>query len=480
MVSMEGAEIPSQETRDRQMVMHAELDPFPAGTVLSGKYRVERVLGRGGMGMVVSARHLDLGQRVALKFILAEVARHPTLVDRFMHEARAASKLRSEHVARVIDVAKLDSGLPYMVMEFLEGRDLKALLVEGGALPVPLAVDYVLQAIDAVAEAHRFGIVHRDLKPANLFLATRDEGDRIIKLLDFGISKTQGTLDESGDRVGLTSTSSFLGSPAYVSPEQCRSPRDVDARTDIWSLGAILYELLTGSRPFQADSEGEMIAAVLLREPIPFGASVTQPQGNHARASHVPAGLEAAVLRCLRKAREERFVNVAALAVAIAPFGTGQWNRCVERAVRLLGLPTPEAPPALAISNSGTAGPKKRSPVALIAIALASVIAISFIATIALLFSRHRTASLQATPPLSPSESGISSEPPSAPSAPARPAAGDTSALPPLVNKPPEPPPSATAKEAPASAPKPASRPHSRDPKSDTPKGKRDVLELRQ
>ena len=373
----------SKGGRPISMAMQAFDEAFSIGTIVSGKYRIERVLGRGGMGMVVAAWHLDLDQRVALKFILADVARRPTLVERFMREARAARRLRGEHVAKVVDVAKLETGLPYIVMELLDGRDLRSVLAEGGALPAPLAVDYVLQAIDAVAEAHRCGIVHRDLKPANLFLASRPEGDEVIKLLDFGISKTKDVLEASGDDEAITGTSAFLGSPAYASPEQCRTPRDVDARTDIWALGAILYELLTGGRVFSAPSQAEMVAAVLMDEPLPVRAS----------APHVAPGLEAAVFRCLRKNREERFASVAALAVAIAPFGTGQWNRCVERAVRLLGQPPPAAPfPAMAAANvssavtTGGAGP--RPAAVAFAISAGVVVAISLAVGAALIFGR--------------------------------------------------------------------------------------------
>ena len=212
------------------------------GEILAGKYRVERLLGSGGMGMVVAAHHLDLDEKVALKLLLPGAATNPMLVARFVREARAAAKIKSEHVARVTDVGQLEDGSPYMVMEHLEGSDLAAYLTRTGPLPVAEAVDFVLQACEALAEAHGLGIVHRDLKPANLFCVQRVDDQRSIKVLDFGISKI--SVDTASQ--SLTQTSALMGSPLYMSPEQMQSARTVDARADIWSLGVILFELLAG------------------------------------------------------------------------------------------------------------------------------------------------------------------------------------------------------------------------------------------
>lgn len=318
------------EIEHRASFASVALETLKPGVVLMQKYKIESVLGRGGMGVVVAALNMAIDQRVALKFLTSESQRSPSSVERFTREARAAGKLKSEHAAKVIDVGRVDSGSPYIVMELLEGGDLKQLLADDGPLPVPRAVDYVLQAIDAVAEAHKHGIVHRDLKPANLFLTKRESGEPIIKLLDFGISKFQDVTDDSPDRPGITVTSAFLGSPAYASPEQCRSPKYVDARSDIWSLGAVLYELVTGRRPFKGGSEAEVFAAVLEHE----------PQTMRSVRPEIPSALEAVVSRCLRKKPEERFASVADLAVALIPLGTGQWTACAERAVSLLGQDT--------------------------------------------------------------------------------------------------------------------------------------------
>jgi serine/threonine protein kinase len=190
------------------------------GELLAGKYRVERVLGEGGMGVVVAARHVELDERVALKFLLPGTLGQPDAVARFLREARAAARIRSEHVARVTDVGTLETGVPYMVMEFLEGADLSRILREHGPLPIEDAVDYVVQTCEAIADAHALGIIHRDLKPANLMLVTRSDGGSCVKVLDFGISKVSGP---GQDAMAMTSTSTILGSPIYMSPEQMTS-----------------------------------------------------------------------------------------------------------------------------------------------------------------------------------------------------------------------------------------------------------------
>src|SRR5260221_13900920 len=223
------------------------------GDVLAGKYRVERILGVGGMGVVVAARHVQLDDKVAIKFLLPEMLGNPEAVGRFAREARAAVKIKNEHVARVTDVGTLENGAPYMVMEYLEGGDLAAWIQQRGALPIEQAVEFVLQACEAIADAHGLGIVHRDLKPANLFCIRRSDGQLSIKVLDFGISKVTG-LAGSGPGMSVTKTAAVMGSPLYMSPQQMQSSRDVDSRTDIWSLGVILYELIAGKVPFSGES----------------------------------------------------------------------------------------------------------------------------------------------------------------------------------------------------------------------------------
>jgi serine/threonine-protein kinase len=311
-----------------------EVAPVREGEILDGKYRVERVLGAGGMGVVVAATHVHLSTRVALKFLLPGALGNQTIVDRFAREARAAVQIRSEHVARVIDVGTLPTGSPYMVMEFLEGSDLAALLQRQGPLPAAQAVGYVLQASEAIAEAHSLGIVHRDLKPANLFLAAQPGRDPIVKVLDFGISKTHDASPSS-----RTATTAILGSPHYMAPEQMMSSRDVDPRADVWALGIILYELLTGAPPYDADTMPELVYLVTQREPPPI-------ESKRAGLPALPAGLVAAVHKCLRRDRAERFQDVAELATALVAFGPPRCDVSLERIQRVLRVPGATRAPA--------------------------------------------------------------------------------------------------------------------------------------
>ncbi|HLK35958.1 MAG TPA: serine/threonine-protein kinase [Polyangiaceae bacterium] len=328
--------------------------PFAPGTVLAGKYRVERLLGEGGMGWVVVATHLQLEQRVALKFMRASAAANSEGVVRFLREARAAARIQSEHVARVSDVGTLENGAPYLVMEYLEGQDLDALLQSRGALPVAMAIDYAMQACEGLAEAHAAGIVHRDLKPANLFLARRSDGSVRVKLLDFGISKLTPMAGGAQD-VGMTSTQALMGSPLYMAPEQMRSSKSVDRRADLWSMGVILYEMLGGRSPFNAETLPEVCARIMT-EPAP---PLNELGGS------VPAELEAVVMRCLEKEPARRFEDASALARALAPFGSAEAHSAAERITRLAGavasaatqaapaLPRPAATVTSARSGAG-------------------------------------------------------------------------------------------------------------------------------
>jgi tRNA A-37 threonylcarbamoyl transferase component Bud32 len=295
------------------------------GQILAGKFRIERVLGQGGMGVVVAATHIQLDERVALKFLLPEALSNPEAVARFAREARAAVKIKSEHVARVSDVGTLESGSPYMVMEYLEGQDLADWVRNTGAMRVPDAVEFVLQASEAIAEAHALGIVHRDLKPANLFVTRRVDGSPCIKVLDFGISKL--TVPGSTSDMGMTRTATVMGSPLYMSPEQMSSTRNVDQRTDIWALGIILYEVLTGRVPFEAETMPQLCGMILQDPPRPL----------RQLRPDVPDGLEWVILRCLEKNRDARFSSIAEFAAALAPFGSPNAQRSAERIARVLG-----------------------------------------------------------------------------------------------------------------------------------------------
>jgi serine/threonine-protein kinase len=290
------------------------------GDVLAGKYRIDRILGAGGMGVVVAAHHVHLDERVAIKFLLPEMLSSGEAVARFSREARAAVKIKNEHVARVADVGTLENGAPYMVMEFLEGSDLGAWLRQRGALSIEQAADFVLQACEAIAEAHTLGIIHRDLKPPNLFVTRRPDGSLSVKVLDFGISKVRGQSSSVPD-VSITKTSAIMGSPLYMSPEQMQSSKDVDVRADIWALGVILYELVTGEAPFLAETMQEVVAKILSVRPPPMSS----------KRSDVPPGFEAVVLKCLEKDRTRRYESVGLLAVDLLPFAPRRSRVSVER-----------------------------------------------------------------------------------------------------------------------------------------------------
>ena len=316
------------------------------GQVVAGKYRIDSVIGEGGMGYVVVAYHLQLDTKVAIKLLRAEMATNAEAVERFAREARAAVRITSPHVARVFDVGQLESGAPYMVMEFLEGGDLSSLIQKRGPLPIQEAVDYLLQACEAIAEAHAAGIVHRDLKPANLFCARRADGSVTVKVLDFGISKLTGG---AAGALNHTKTTAIMGSPFYMSPEQMESTRGVDIRTDIWGLGIILYELVTGKTPFEGNTMPEVCLRIATQQPAPL----------RSLRMDAPAALELAILRCLEKDREKRYGNVARLAVALRDFASSRGRQSVDTIMRTMEaagqpalstapaatLPTEPAPP---------------------------------------------------------------------------------------------------------------------------------------
>jgi serine/threonine-protein kinase len=287
------------------------------GEVIGGKYRVDGTLATGGMGVVLRATHLHLREKVAIKILRPDVQARPESVARFMREARMTMKLRGEHVVRVFDVDLID-GAPYIVMELLEGEDLALRIGEGGPIAPDVAVGLLLQLCEGVAEAHAIGIVHRDLKPANVFVTRGD----VIKVLDFGVSKASSTLldegavtasgsdpripaarpNETDTDVDLTSTRTTLGSPRYMSPEQIRCARDVDERSDIWAIGAIAHEMLSGDPPFEDDDLEALRAAITADAPKSLAA---------------PDKLRAVVERCLAKDPSERFADVRELERAL-------------------------------------------------------------------------------------------------------------------------------------------------------------------
>jgi serine/threonine-protein kinase len=279
------------------------------GDIVGGKYVIDSLIGQGGMGAVFRGKHRVTGGVRAIKVMLAD-ASNPEARQRFMNEARAAAEIQNEHVVRVDDVDE-ELGYAFMVLELLDGEDLAQILEKRrGPLEPHLAVGYVLQALRGVAQAHALGIVHRDLKPSNLFLAKRSDGSQVVKVLDFGISKASSAGALAQGPSALTSTKAMLGSPLYMSPEQLRSSKSVDARADIWATGIILFELITNSLPFMGENLGELFAAILEND----APLLSQ------RVSGIPQGLDAVVARCLRRRPEERFQSAQELIQALAPF----------------------------------------------------------------------------------------------------------------------------------------------------------------
>jgi serine/threonine-protein kinase len=457
-----------------------QADPVPVrpGDLLAGKYRVEAVLGMGGMGVVVSARHEQLDQRVAIKFVRPEALGNSDAIERFLREARAAVKLRSEHAARVLDVGTLDSGAPYMVMELLEGSDLARTLEEQGRLSVEQAADWIAQACEALAEAHAAGIVHRDLKPQNLFLA-RTVGDAVkVKVLDFGVSKSDSALTSGVG--GLTRTRAMLGSPLYMSPEQMRSSRDVDARADVWALGAVLFELLTAAHPFEAETLPELCLKVVGDPP----RSILDLRPD------LPAELVLVIERCLRKSPSERFANAAELAEALEPFVSQASRHNIERARKaiqargsLRSLPVAASagrggssgdravPPTPAAWGSGRAPRRSGRRKLWIAFSTVAVAAAASVAAVAL---RGREQPVPPPPSVTAAALSAPPEPPqalSAPPPPSLPAPSESSAIVPLKDLPEAhlslpPAPVAAADAGSAPSPRPAGKPPSAPPRA--------------
>jgi serine/threonine-protein kinase len=386
------------------------------------------------MGVVLAATHVHLRQRVAIKLLHPEAASRRGAVERFLREARVAMSLRGEHVVRIFDVGTLDDGSPFIAMECLVGKDFGALLDTGAPLPAAVAVDYVLQASEAIAEAHVLGVVHRDLKPANLFLTKRVDGTPCVKVLDFGVSKIASAADASQElddtaasssradegpatpaseppppgRDRITRASAVIGSPRYMAPEQIRSPADVDARADVWALGVILFELLTGKPPFDGATLDELRGRV---------ASAPAP-----RVPGVPAPLQAAIHTCLAKKPEERFASVHALAEALAPFASRDGAVAAARVGRIGGsLDTTSDSPIVRDLSRAPGGPGTR--MAVVALVVAAVAGVGWMA-----LARGRVApevSPASTSAAASSSSDLAASPVVVASAPSTPVSGD-------------------------------------------------------
>ena len=295
-----------------------------AGQSIAGKYRVEELVGRGPSGVVISARSIHLRDQVTLKILASYTDDQDELLKRRLKKARIASALKSEHVARIVDIGVTEEGMPYVATEAMEGNTLEAELAERGTLPVEEAVGWVLEACEGLAEAHAAGLVHGDLKPQNIFLAkpkaskrgtTHESDARVLKILDFG---STSPLEAIGDQ----SSSAFFGSPAFLAPEQIQSPDTVDARADIWGLGVLLYNLVSGNLPFEADTLSGVIVAVVYDAP----SLLTEAPYELARLVH----------RCLDKDPAKRPHDVRELAAALAPFAGTRGARSSERVAAML------------------------------------------------------------------------------------------------------------------------------------------------
>lgn len=294
--------------------------------MLAQRFRIERLLGAGGMGAVLEATRLETGQRVAVKLLLESGEAHPEARARFEREAKLAARLESAHVVSILDFDRTSSGLPFIVMERLEGRDLAELLHAEGALPIERAVDLIAEACLGVGAAHAAGLVHRDLKPSNLFLAELSDGTEVVKVLDFGLSKALDSADPA-----LTASAASFGTPQYMAPEQIQSTKHVDARCDQHALGMILYELVTGRPAYAAETAGAIYVAICTHPP---------PKASAARDG-VPAGLDAAITRALSKAPSERFADLGSFLEAIAPFGSAVAARAAVELRRMLASTAP-------------------------------------------------------------------------------------------------------------------------------------------
>jgi serine/threonine-protein kinase len=444
------------------------------------------------MGVVFAATHIQLEQRVAVKVMQPEALRAPGAMDRFLREARTVARMRSDHIARVYDVGTLDTGEPYAVMEFLEGQDLSKRLEEKGPMEVADAISLLLQTCEALAEAHALGIVHRDLKPENMFITTSVDRRPFVKVIDFGLAKSLLPADTGTVAQPHVLTRSFtvMGTPVYMSPEQLRSTRDVDLRTDIWSLGIVAYEMLTGRAPFDAASLPDLCASIV-RDPVP---PMNRP--------NVPREIEDAILQCLTKEPDDRFAKVGQFAAAIADSSREEDRAILERILRVQPLTRP--PPRrqqsnpepselggdrgpVSVADVAGVGPRPWGPRRIVGIAIAGLLV--GVVTVSLALSRGKPAApagivgtLGEVPTATPSSTSAPAvSPPSLPVEPSStasrpgpfgtsdpPAAGSSSSAPPAVSA--EPPPrQAHPQAAPVAppgrvAPRPAPKPTIKDP----------------
>jgi len=306
-------------------------DPF-LGRALDGRYVLRARLGEGGMGTVYEAENLLIGRRVAIKVLSPDLARHPDALVRFRREARAAARVQHPNIVEILDMCQTDAGLPYIVMELLDGEDLLAVLSRETRLPAPRAMRIAVQVLRAVRALHRAGVLHRDLKPENVFLTRRGGRSDVVKLLDFGVAHLAVGADAASVR--LTRSGMCVGTPSYMSPELARGKRDVDVRTDVYSVGVVLYEMLSGRLPHPGDSYNEVLVAVASTAPPPL----------RKVAPWVAPEIAAVVDRAMARDPEARHASAGELLAALAPFvGRGDAPHVLHTGIRT-AAPTPERP----------------------------------------------------------------------------------------------------------------------------------------
>jgi serine/threonine-protein kinase len=429
------------------------------------------------MGVVYAVHHEILDQRMALKILAPDVAQQSTAVARFLNEARLAARLRSDHLCQVLDAGVTENGLPFIAMELLEGCDLARLLYERRApLPVGEAVEYIVQTLDAVAEAHARGVVHRDLKPSNLFLTQLPGAPPVIKVLDFGISKSDDAFGTGHVPANITSSRAIIGSPTYMSPEQIQNVRKTDHRADIWSTGVILYELMSGVLPFRGETPGEIFVQIIEGQATPL--SKLRPE--------VPAALSDIVARCLRRNVDERFENVVALAEALAPYAWYKHHESLARMRRSVGVRRPgvtpgtssaSVPPAAMTGSAVKAPGHDGGPANKVLLALAAVVPLVLIPLAGILVVQR--VGLAHRPPAEPTQTAAQEVPSPSAELPAETTPVPASAAPPaptdtvLVVPPPSVTATTPAEEIPATAPSPTAQPVHVPPK------KRSILQQR-
>ena len=344
-------------------------DPL-VGQTLAGRYRIIKRLGEGGMGIVYLGEHVMLEKKVAVKLLSEDMSRKQDLVQRFMQEAKAASRVGQENIIDVTDVGQTSEGSVFFVMEFLDGHDLAGLLRKQGALPWPRIQAIVGQICRALAAAHAKGIIHRDLKPENVFLVEREGNKDFVKVLDFGIAKMSGS--DGGEAARLTRTGMIFGTPEYMSPEQARGEK-VDHRVDIYALGVILYEMICGEVPFKADSFMGVLTKHMMDTP--------QPPSARRPDLGVPVEIEQFVMRALAKDRDQRFQTMEELGAALA---TSRWHGG-GGATAAAGLAAPAAKPSTAESTHGETRPRlSRRPIKGIVTAAGAAVALACAAWILL------------------------------------------------------------------------------------------------